>query len=141
MEKDAAAVRINRSRGFLSALSHLTKQAETKPAEAKPTVAHPEDPKEPNSSAVDLRVALVSRQIGEMKEQLSTWRQEFEPRSLQLATTTEPRLLWIPGRHNQKTRDALFSRLTDFQTELEKRKALIDSRQRDLEEMQGGGGG
>ena len=120
MEKDAA-VRINRGRGFLSALSHVAKQAETK----QPNLVIP-DQKVQDNNTVDLRVALVARQLSEMKEQLSTWRQEFEPRSLQLATTTEPRLLWIPGKHNQKTRDCLFSRLTDFQTELEKRKALID---------------
>ena len=128
-EAPKVVVQVDRSkRLFGSMLSHLkaaSAQAQTRALQpaSKPGTATP----------MDVQTQLIIRQIAEVKSQLERFRNEFGPRSTALVTSTEPRLLWLPGRHSQTTHEELSARERDYRKELVKREEETEKKLLELE--------
>jgi hypothetical protein len=125
-------VQVDRSkRLFGSMLSHL--KAAT--AQPQPRALHPAAAisKPGTTTPIDVQTQLIIRQIAEVKSQLERFKNEFGPRSTALVTSTEPRLLWLPGRHSQTTQEELSARERDYQKELENRERETEKKVLELE--------
>jgi len=126
-EAPKVVVQVDRSkRLFGSMLSHL------KAASAQP-LTRALQPAAGTATPMDIQTQLIIRQIAEVKSQLERFRNEFGPRSTALVTSTEPRLLWLPGRHSQTTQEELSARERDYRKELEKREKETEKKLLELE--------
>ena len=127
-EAPKVVVQVDRSkRLFGSMISHL------KAASAQPQTRSLQPSSGTPVTPMDIQTQLIIRQIAEVKSQLERFRNEFGPRSTALVTSTEPRLLWLPGRHSQTTQEELSARERDYRKELEKREKETEKKLLELE--------